>query len=124
MKKLASQPIDGASAAGPGRVSIEGPVLEEPPVQGERPRCTRCGRIARRTFGFRTDVSSRNAALCPECRAEWDRFLEEFAGRWLRGLAVCFFCRRPLGDERFPARSPLGASCAECGVALAALEAS
>jgi hypothetical protein len=105
MKKLASQPIDGASAAGSGRVSMEGPALEEPPVQGEHPRCTRCGRIPRRTYDFRTDVTSRNAVLCPECRAEWDCLLEDVAGRWLRGLAVCFFCRRPLGDERFPASS-------------------
>jgi hypothetical protein len=30
-------------------------------------------------------------------------------------------CQSELGDQRFPARSPFGASCAECGLALAAL---
>jgi hypothetical protein len=30
-------------------------------------------------------------------------------------------CRHQLGDQRFPARSPFGASCAECGLAPAAL---
>ncbi len=59
--------------------------------------------------------------LCGECRAEWDRLLVEVADRWYAGLRICFFCRQPLGDDRFLGRSPLGASCAECALALATL---
>lgn len=83
--------------------------------------CTRCGRAARRMHSFHEDVTTRKAILCSECKVEWDDLLEEVARRWLSGLAVCFFCRRPLGNHRFPARSPFGASCAECGVKLSAL---
>jgi hypothetical protein len=83
--------------------------------------CTRCGRETRRMYGFHVDVTARNVVLCGDCKVDWDDLQEDVAGRWLRGLMVCFFCRRPLGDERFPAESPFGTSCAKCGVTLAAM---
>lgn len=82
--------------------------------------CSRCGRRGR-LYEFPTGPWARKADFCGDCRAEWDRFLAEVADRWHDGLRVCFFCRRPLGDHRFPATSPLGASCAECGITVSAL---
>ena len=82
--------------------------------------CTRCGQGTRRMYGFFVDVTTRNAVLCGACAVEWDDLQEEVARRWLHGLNVCFFCRRPLGNERFPARTHFGASCVDCGVKLAA----
>jgi len=82
--------------------------------------CSRCGRLGRMYF-FPHSPAPGSADLCGECRSEWDRLMPELAARWHAGLRACFFCRRPLGDERFPARSPLGASCADCGLALGAL---
>jgi hypothetical protein len=70
---------------------------------------------------FLRDAVIGGGDLCGGCRAEWDQLLAEIAERWHAGLRVCFFCQRPLGDERFPAKSPFGASCAECGLALAEL---
>jgi hypothetical protein len=66
-------------------------------------------------------ASHPSRVLCVDYRVEWDDLQEEVARQWLRGFAVCFFCRRRLGNHRFPARSPFGASCAECGVKLSAL---
>jgi len=82
--------------------------------------CTRCGKLGHMHAFPRNPVRG-GGELCGDCRAEWDHLLTEVAGRWHSGLRFCFFCRRPLGDERFPARSPFGASCAECGLALGAL---
>jgi hypothetical protein len=83
--------------------------------------CTRCGKRVRRVYPWTGELTLRGSVLCLGCRVEWDDLMEEVARRWHCGLTVCFFCRRPLGDERFPARSPLGASCAKCGVTLSAL---
>ncbi len=82
--------------------------------------CTRCGKLGH-MHAFPRDPVPRGGELCGDCRAEWDHLLAEVADRWHSGLRSCFFCRRPLGDERFPARSPFGASCALCALALAAL---
>ena len=82
--------------------------------------CTRCGKRGH-MHAFPGDPVREGGKLCGDCRAEWDHLLAEVAHRWHSGLRSCFFCRRPLGDERFPARSPFGASCAACALALAAL---
>jgi hypothetical protein len=82
--------------------------------------CTRCGRMGR-MHTFPRETPSGGGDLCGDCRAEWDHLLADVAERWHAGLRICFFCRRELGDQRFPARSPFGTSCAECGLSLAAL---
>ena len=105
---------DGQGSAKPRSRGREGAAREESP-------CTRCGREPRHPSPFPEDASSRNAVLCEGCRGEWIDLLKEVARRWHGGLRRCFFCSRPLGDQLFPARSALGACCAECGVALAAL---
>lgn len=87
-------------------------------------RCTRCGVGAPKVYPFPLDATARNPGLCAKCQDEWDAFLLELASRWHQGLRFCFLCRRPLGDDLFPATSPFGPSCAECGISLAALAAS
>lgn len=82
--------------------------------------CTRCGKVGH-LHAFPRDAVRGGGDLCGDCRTEWDNLLAEVSARWHAGLRVCFFCRRPLGDHRFPARSPFGASCAECGVTLSAV---
>ena len=57
------------------------------------------------------------------CQDGWDDSLHEAVRRWHEGLRNCFFCARPLGAQLFPAGSPLGPCCVECGLAVAALQA-
>jgi len=84
--------------------------------------CTRCGRRGRSLVPFPEDEATRQARLCRECREEWEELLRTVAHRWHGGLVTCFFCRRELGNHLFPARSPFGTSCVECGLTLSALE--
>lgn len=82
--------------------------------------CSRCGKLGH-MHAFSGDPSRGRGKLCGDCRSEWDHLLAEVTNRWHAGLRICFFCRRPLGDHLFPAMSPLGASCAECGLLLATI---
>lgn len=100
--------------------SRHGPPSAEPELQASA--CTRCGRVGH-IHEFPRAAVCGGGDLCSECRAEWDRLLVEVADRWHAGLRICFFCRQPLGDDRFLGRSPLGASCAKCALTLAALVA-
>jgi hypothetical protein len=91
------------------------------PVPQEKPKCTRCGQPDRRVFAFPLETRARKAVLCAKCQGEWDDLLREVVRRWHEGLRICFFCGRSLGNHRFPAMSPFGASCGECGVKLSSL---
>ncbi len=84
-------------------------------------RCTRCGEAVHKLYPFPLDTGTRNAELCARCQDAWDSFILDLAHRWHEGLHHCFVCSRPFGDHLFPAASPLGPSCAECGITLAAL---
>jgi len=83
--------------------------------------CTRCGEISRTSHPFTLDTEARRAALCSKCQGEWDDLILDVGRRWHQGLRSCFFCLRVLGDHLFPARSPFGICCAECGVVVSAL---
>ncbi|HLY73439.1 MAG TPA: hypothetical protein VKU80_04905, partial [Planctomycetota bacterium] len=64
----------------------------------------------------------RHPNLCSQCQDAWDEFLFETVRRWHEGLRNCFFCGRTLGEELFPANSPLGPSCVKCSLGLAPSE--
>ena len=98
--------------------SCSDPLDAEP--GGQASACSRCGKLGH-LHAFPGDPLRGGGQLCGDCRAEWDHLLAEVTDRWRAGLRFCFFCRRPLGDHLFPARSPLGASCAECGLLLATI---
>jgi hypothetical protein len=68
---------------------------------------------------FHADPTRRQAVLCAGCKADWEELLRRIAARWHDGLRSCFVCLRPLGDQLFPARSPLGTVCAHCALAFA-----
>lgn len=82
--------------------------------------CSRCGKLGH-MHAFPGEPVRGGGDLCGDCRAEWDDLLVEVATRWHSGLRVCFFCRRPLGNHLFAAKSPLGTSCATCGLTLSAV---
>lgn len=90
--------------------------LEGPPPRSAA-ACSRCGK-AGHLHVFPPSLNRGGGDLCGDCRAEWDHLLAEVVERWQAGLRICFFCRRPLGHERFPAKSPFGASCANCALAI------